>query len=43
MMDQDKLNPQKGSDLFADGYGMRSPVEGTVARGFIPYPYQGTN
>jgi mono/diheme cytochrome c family protein len=41
MMDQDKLNPQKGSDLFVDGYGMRSPVDGTVARGFIPYPYQG--
>ncbi len=41
MMNQDKLNPQKGSDLFADGYGMRSPVDGTVARGFIPYPYQG--
>lgn len=41
MMDQEKLNPQKESDLFADGYGMRKPVEGTVARGFIPYPYLG--
>lgn len=41
MMNQDKLTPQKGSDLFADGYGMRTPVEGTVARGFIPYPYMG--
>ena len=41
MMDQDKLNPQKPSDLFADGYGMRTPVEGTVARGFLPYPYKG--
>ena len=41
MMDQDKLNPQKGSELFADGRGMRTPVEGTVARGFIPYPYSG--
>jgi mono/diheme cytochrome c family protein len=41
MMNQDKLNPQKGSNLFADGYGMRTPVEGTVARGFIPYPYKG--
>ena len=41
MMDQDKLNPQKPSNLFADGYGMRTPVEGTVARGFIPYPYKG--
>jgi len=41
MMDQGKLNPQKGSVLFADGFGMRKPVEGTVARGFIPYPYKG--
>lgn len=41
MMDQEKLNPQKESNLFADGYGMRVPVEGTVARGFIPYPYKG--
>lgn len=41
MMDQDKLTPQKASELFTDGYGMRTPVEGTVARGFIPYPYMG--
>lgn len=41
MMNQEKLTPQKGSDLFADGYGMRTPVEGTVAKGFIPYPYMG--
>ena len=41
MMDQDKLTPQKGSELFADGRGMQMPVEGTVARGFIPYPYKG--
>jgi len=41
MMEQDKLTPQKGSELFADGRGMRTPVEGTVARGFIPYPYKG--
>ena len=41
MMDQDRLNPQKKSTLFADGYGMRTPVEGTVARGFIPYPFKG--
>lgn len=41
MMEQAKLNPQKESNLFADGYGMRKPVEGTVARGFIPYPYKG--
>lgn len=41
MMDQPKLNPQKPSALFADGFGMRTPVQGTVARGFLPYPYMG--
>lgn len=41
MDDQEKLNPQKPSNPFADGFGMRTPVEGTVARGFIPYPYKG--
>jgi len=43
MMDQAKLIPQKGSELFEDGFGMRKPVTGTVARGFIPYPYKGQN
>lgn len=41
MMDQDKLIPQKPSEIFADGRGMQLPVKGTVARGFIPYPYAG--
>ncbi len=41
MMEQDKLIPQKSSVLFEDGYGMRKPVEGSVARGFIPYPFMG--
>lgn len=41
MMEQDKLIPQKSSELFEDGYGMRKPVEGSVARGFIPYPFMG--
>lgn len=41
MMDQPKLKAQKPSALFADGIGMRPPVEGTVARGFMPYPYKG--
>ena len=41
MMEQDKLNPQKTSELFSDGYGMRKPVEGSVARGYIPYPFMG--
>ncbi|MCX8104681.1 MAG: DUF3341 domain-containing protein [Ignavibacterium album] len=43
MMEQPKLNPQKTSNLFADGFGMRTPVQGTVARGFLPYPYMGQN
>ncbi|HSL89655.1 MAG TPA: quinol:electron acceptor oxidoreductase subunit ActD [Ignavibacteriaceae bacterium] len=41
MMEQDKLTPQKTSELFSDGFGMRKPVEGSVARGFIPYPFMG--
>ena len=41
MMEQDKLIPQKSSELFEDGYGMRKPVQGSVARGFIPYPFMG--
>ncbi len=38
---QAKIIPQTGSEFFADGRGMRLPVEGTVARGFIPYPFEG--
>jgi hypothetical protein len=41
MMVQDKLIPQEKSEVFEDGFGMRKPVEGTVARGFIPYPFMG--
>ena len=41
MMNQAKLKPQKPSALFADGIGMRTPVPGTVARGFLPYAYAG--
>jgi mono/diheme cytochrome c family protein len=41
MSEQAKLKPQKPSSLFPDGIGMRPPVEGTVARGFLPYPYKG--
>ena len=41
MMNQDKIIPQSRTELFEDERGMRSPVEGTVARGFIPYPYMG--
>ncbi|MFO7526483.1 MAG: quinol:electron acceptor oxidoreductase subunit ActD [Ignavibacteriaceae bacterium] len=41
MMEQDKLTPQKASVIFSDGRGMQKPVEGTVAKGFIPYPFKG--
>jgi mono/diheme cytochrome c family protein len=41
MLEQDKLIPQEKSNFFTDNYGMRQPVEGTVARGFLPYPYKG--
>ena len=40
MMVQEKLKPQAASALFKDGIGMRPPVPGTVARGFLPYPYK---
>lgn len=41
MDDQVKIIPQSKSEIFADAMGMRLPVEGTVARGFIPYPFMG--
>jgi hypothetical protein len=41
MWKQDKVLPQSRSSFFSDGFSMRVPVEGTVARGFIPYEYKG--
>jgi len=41
MEKQKKIIPQSKTDLFADQRGMRLPVEGTVAQGFIPYAYMG--
>ena len=41
MMVQNKLKPQAASTLFRDGIGMRQPVLGTVARGFLPYAFKG--
>lgn len=38
---QPRVNPQSQSKFFADGWSMRKPVEGTVARGFIPYEFKG--
>jgi hypothetical protein len=41
MMEQSKLKAQAPSSLFRDGIGMRPPVSGTVARGFLPYSSKG--
>ncbi|MEW6651989.1 MAG: quinol:electron acceptor oxidoreductase subunit ActD [Bacteroidota bacterium] len=41
MMEQEKQNPQQKSLVFADGFGMRQPVDGTIARGYLPYKYKG--
>jgi mono/diheme cytochrome c family protein len=41
MSAQEKLKAQQPSELFKDGIGMRRPVEGTVARGFLPYAFKG--
>lgn len=41
MLSQFKQNPQTASNFFADGFGMRSPVPGTVARGQRDYPFKG--
>lgn len=36
MEDQPKLAAQKADPFFKDGFGMREPVPGTVARGYLP-------
>jgi mono/diheme cytochrome c family protein len=36
MLVQPRLDPQEPSGFFKDGRGMRMPVAGTVARGFLP-------
>jgi len=38
---QDKLTAQEKSEFFQDNFGARPKVEGTVARGFLPYPFAG--
>ena len=37
MLDQPRLDPQRESSFFKDGFGMRLPVAGTVARSHLPY------
>ena len=39
MVIQNKYSAQAESHLFANGSAMRDPVEGTVARGYMPYLY----
>ena len=41
MMIQNKPLPQESSNVFEDGFSMRKPVKGTVAKGFMPYLYSG--
>jgi len=36
MQDQPRLSAQQGNAFFRDGRGMRMPVTGTVARGYLP-------
>jgi mono/diheme cytochrome c family protein len=38
MLEQPRLDPQRESSFFPDGFGMRLPVAGTVARAHRPYP-----
>ncbi|MGD8779350.1 MAG: DUF3341 domain-containing protein [Ignavibacteria bacterium] len=40
MMEQEKVVPQESSSAFENGRGMRQPVQGTVARGLIPYAFK---
>ena len=40
MMKQNKVIAQSTNEFFEDNNGMRKPVEGTVARGLMPYKYQ---
>ncbi|MCL4511080.1 MAG: DUF3341 domain-containing protein [Bacteroidetes bacterium] len=38
---QFKVLPESRSTFYADGFAMRPPVEGTVARGHMPYIFSG--
>lgn len=41
MHEQFRIDPQSSTTVFKDNFGMRMPVEGTVARGHLPYPFKG--
>jgi len=40
MSDQEKAVVQETNSIFPNGTTMQTPVKGTVARGFIPYPFE---
>ena len=40
MSDQEKAVVQETNSIFSNGTTMQTPVKGTVARGFIPYPFE---
>ncbi len=39
MYEQDKLIVQEKASVFPDEFGVRNPVVGTVARGYMPYEF----
>ncbi len=41
MMEQEKVVPQESFSVFKNERGMQQPVQGTVARGLIPYAFKG--
>lgn len=41
MREQEKYIPQEVSTFFEDGFSMRNPVVGSVARGSMPYKFAG--
>ncbi|MFA6470205.1 MAG: quinol:electron acceptor oxidoreductase subunit ActD [Bacteroidota bacterium] len=40
MMEQPRFDVQSQTEYYVDGHSMRLSVAGTVARGFLPYPYK---
>lgn len=40
MSDQEKAVVQETNEIFENGLTMQNPVEGSVARGFLPYPFK---
>ena len=40
MSEQEKLTVQKGNNFFADGFAVRTPPKGVVAKNSIFYPYE---